>query len=100
MQPAGPGPGSEADQRMNVGASIRGAKRSVVMGTAVRPLPTRIVLIFSACLFRKRRKDLNEKVAKFKRGEPIQVKQVCGPIHSLLSKSGTNLYSYGCAIDQ
>ena len=40
MEPAGPGPGSEADQRMNAEVSIRGAKRSVTVGSAVQPLPS------------------------------------------------------------
>ena len=57
------------------------------------------MLISGACLFRKRRKELNEKVAKFKRGEPIQVKQVCGPMQLLLLKTGANSGSYGFATD-
>ncbi|KAL3140161.1 hypothetical protein ABBQ38_004438 [Trebouxia sp. C0009 RCD-2024] len=51
MELAGPGPGSEADQRMQAETANRGVKR-------------------------KRRKELNQKVAKFKRGEPIQIKQI------------------------
>lgn len=53
MEPAGPGPGSERDQQL--AAEIASASKNAK---------------------RKRNQELNKKIAKFKRGEPMHVKQI------------------------
>ena len=75
---AGPGPGSERDQQISDAA--KHAKRSGYRILALNMLSPYLQLedVPDHCMYccRKRTKELNKKVAKFKRGEPMSVKQV------------------------